>query len=132
MPRKTPHVPSYRLHKPTGQARVIIGGQHIYLGRHGTAESEEKYRRLIAEHFGKRASPLDPPEDDQTDITISELIARYWIEHVQNYYAKDGKPTDRQYHIRLALRPLAKLYGRTPASEFGPLAAILAWTIRPA
>jgi hypothetical protein len=84
MPRKSPHVPSYRLHKPTGQARVIIDAKHIYLGRYGSPEAEEKYARLIAEHLGNGASPLGLPEDDHADITISELIARYWVEHVQN------------------------------------------------
>jgi hypothetical protein len=38
-------IPSYRLHKPSGQARVIINGKHIYLGRFGTPESWEEYIR---------------------------------------------------------------------------------------
>ena len=49
MPRRTSHVPSYRLHKPSGQARVIINGRHVYLGPYGSEESREKYVRLIAE-----------------------------------------------------------------------------------
>ena len=49
MPRRTGHVPSYRLHKPSGQARVIINGRHVYLGPYGSEESREKYARLVAE-----------------------------------------------------------------------------------
>ncbi len=43
IPRSTRRVPSYRLHKPSGQARVIINDEHIYLGRYGSDESREKY-----------------------------------------------------------------------------------------
>ena len=37
MPRQS--VPSYRLHKPSGQARTIILGRHIYLGKYNLPES---------------------------------------------------------------------------------------------
>lgn len=37
---KTDRVPAYRHHKATGQARVILGGKHHYLGRHGSEESK--------------------------------------------------------------------------------------------
>ena len=36
MPRRSNSVPSYRLHKSSGQARVLIGGRHIYLGVYGS------------------------------------------------------------------------------------------------
>ncbi len=45
MPKKTP---SYMLHKPTGQARVRIDGEHHYLGVHGSPASRERYDDLIA------------------------------------------------------------------------------------
>jgi hypothetical protein len=48
MPRFSPdHVPTYRLHKRSGQAIVTLAGQDHYLGRHGTQHSRQKYRRLI-------------------------------------------------------------------------------------
>ena len=50
MPRPK-SIPSYRLHKPSGRARVILDGKQIYLGRFGSAESREAYARLIAERF---------------------------------------------------------------------------------
>ena len=43
MSRKNGHVPAYRLHKPSGQARVIVNREHIYLGKFGSAESREAY-----------------------------------------------------------------------------------------
>ena len=47
--------PKYRLHKGSGQALVQIEGQRMYLGRYGTQESKEKYRRLVAEFLAARA-----------------------------------------------------------------------------
>lgn len=41
--------PSYRLHKPTGQAVVTLNGRDRYLGKHGIPESRAEYDRLIAE-----------------------------------------------------------------------------------
>jgi hypothetical protein len=67
MPRKK-RVPTYRLHKPSGQARVIVNGEHIYLGPFGSPESQEKYARLIAERFlpqqeGRPAGKPSAPPD---------------------------------------------------------------------
>ena len=36
MHRAARRIPSYRLHKPSGQARVVINGEHICLGKYGT------------------------------------------------------------------------------------------------
>jgi hypothetical protein len=47
MVRRRSIVPSYRLHKPSGQARVIINREHIYLGTYGSAESREKYAHFV-------------------------------------------------------------------------------------
>ena len=39
--RRRKNLPSYRLHKPTGQAVVTLNGKDHYLGRHGTRESKD-------------------------------------------------------------------------------------------
>ena len=41
-------IPSYRLHKPSGQTVVTLNGKDHYLGKHGTARSQGEYERLIA------------------------------------------------------------------------------------
>ena len=118
---RSPRVPSYRLHKPSGQARVIINRKHHYLGKYGTPESLEKYHRLVAEHI--RAPADSAPTAHATTLesspSIEELILGYW-QFAESYHVRNGKRSDRWYHIRLALRPLRKLYGNTPAHEFGP------------
>ena len=117
---KQPSVPRYRLHRARDCGVVTIGGRNFYLGKYNSPESKEEYARLIAEHFGSRCPPAIDPAKELAALTINQLILRYWREHVAEYYVKNGKPTDRQYHVKLALAPLRKLYGRTPAWEFGP------------
>ena len=80
MPKRKGHVPSYRLHKPSGQARVIINREHIYLGPYGSPESREKYARLIAEMSisAETATESTTPQSSiQIDITVEILLA-YW------------------------------------------------------
>ncbi|MCB9850601.1 MAG: hypothetical protein H6817_07840 [Phycisphaerales bacterium] len=48
MPRK-PRVPSYRLHKASGQAVVTIHGRARHLGRPGSDKSKAEYARCFAE-----------------------------------------------------------------------------------
>ncbi|MBI5764300.1 MAG: tyrosine-type recombinase/integrase [Planctomycetes bacterium] len=76
------------------------------------------YRRLIAEWnaSGRRSMPADPNDG----LTLVELIARYW-RFCQTYYTKNGEPTSEVPCVAESMRPLRELYGRLPASEFGPL-----------
>lgn len=111
------YVPKYRLHRPSGQARVTIDGRDFYLGPWKTRASLVEYDRLIAEWIagGRRLPSTDSP----ADLTIAELIAAY-RRYARTYYVKDGKPTKYLGHIKAALKPLRKLYARTSVSEFGP------------
>jgi len=121
MSTKSNRIPKYCLHKPTGLARVIIDGRHVYLGVYGSDESRGQYGRLIAERFGQDKVPENTsPPSPAAAITVSELVLRYWQDRVQPLYQKNGKATDRQSHMRLALAPLRRLYGKTLAVEFGP------------
>ena len=49
MPSKRPRTPKYRHYKPKDLAVVRIDGKDQYLGKYGSPESHEKYRRLVAE-----------------------------------------------------------------------------------
>ena len=118
---RSSRIPSYRLHKSSGQARVIINRKHHYLGKYGSPESLEKYHRLLAEQIRAPAgsTTVALAAARQSSLSIDELILSYW-QFTKGYYVKNGKRSDRWYHIRLALRPLRKLYGNTLAHEFGP------------
>ena len=121
MPRHNGHVPTYRLHKPSGQARVIINREHIYLGKYGSAESREKYGRLITELSSNGGAATPPPVNStrSSAISVNELVLAYW-RFAKSHYVKDGQPTGTLIGIRAALRPLRHLYGSSTASDFGP------------
>ena len=64
MSRNTGQIPSYRLHKPSGQGRVIIGGEHLYLGPYASPESTTSTPGLMAElgaNRKPRANCESPP-----------------------------------------------------------------------
>jgi hypothetical protein len=59
MPRPRNAVPTYRRHRPSGQAVVTLydaadGRRDMYLGPFGSPESKAEYERVLAEY---RASP---------------------------------------------------------------------------
>ena len=51
-------VPAYTHHRASGQARVRIAGRDVYLGLYGSAESRERYARIIAE---RAVEPVSDP-----------------------------------------------------------------------
>jgi hypothetical protein len=112
------HTPSYRRHKPSNQAVVTIGCRDFYLGLYGSPASRAEYDRLIAEWLtsGRRHSQSDPG-----GLSINELLVAY-LDFADGYYRKGGNPTRELDNIKLALRPLRRHYGMTPADRFGPLA----------
>jgi integrase len=112
------YVPSYRKHKSTGQAVVTLGGKDHYLGRYGTAASKAEYDRRISEWLAGGRQLLTGGKD----FTVNELMLAY-LRHADKHYRNpDGQPTRQLELVRLAMRPLKELYGRTLAGEFGPLA----------
>jgi hypothetical protein len=115
MPRSK-SVPAYKLHKTTGQARVIIDGRRHYLGEFGSDKSKEKYARLLAEYaVAPIASATDLPE-----TTVKELVASYWM-FAEGYYQKNGKLSGHLAVVRQGLRAIKQLYATLPVQEFGPL-----------
>jgi integrase len=110
-------VPKYRLHKGSDQALVEIDRRRVYLGRYNSAESREKYRRLVAELMSPSVVAAQVPT--AAPLSVAKIILAYF-RFVKTYYVKDGKLTNEVLCIRLALRRLRRLYGRTAAVEFGP------------
>src|SRR5262245_2788680 len=109
-------VPSYRLHKPTNQAVVTLSGKDHYLGQYDSPASREKYARLIAAWVegGRRPIVRTP-----AGPTISEVALAYW-EWAETYYRKRGVLTTYAKTVRRTLRELTRMYGSTPAANFGP------------
>jgi len=98
---------------------VLLNGRKIHLGRWGTKRARTEYHRLLAEwEAGGRILATGDPDT----ITVKEVIAAYWKYAERVYQRHDGSPTDELGSIRRACKPLVKLYGDKPASEFGPKA----------
>jgi hypothetical protein len=125
MARK-PSNPQYRLHRQSGQAVVTLPDamtgrrRDFLLGTYLSAASKTEYKRLLLEWEtnGRRL----PDEDGAADLTVAELIDRFWP-HIESYYRHpDGTPTGEVQAFTYSLRPLNYLHGATPTKEFGPLA----------
>jgi integrase len=119
---KAGHVPQYRLHKSTGYAYVWhpsipTKGHRLYLGKHGTPQSQQRYRqfleRLALNNSGAEVPLIDPIP------TIDELVLA-WVQYGKEHY-KRGDGMSTQYGaMRRALRLLVKYHGADLAQSFGP------------
>src|SRR5947208_12613140 len=90
-------IPSYRLHKQSGQAVVTLADglgsrRDVLLGRYGTPESRAEYARVIAEWEANGRRLANPSTATGSDLSMNELLLGYW-NHAQDYYRKNGEPT---------------------------------------
>ena len=111
-------VPTYRLHKPSGQAVVTLCGRDFYLGEFGTDESCAEYERVTAEWLLNGRRLPRAPGDIET-ISVAEVMVAF-LEFAISYYRKHGEETKEVTSIKEALRPLRRLYSATLAAGFGP------------
>lgn len=120
MPKK---LPTYSLHKSTGQARIWLNGKDHYLGTYGSEESRLRYAELIKQAVcGLAVDPIVPQKGaSDSGPTVNE-IANAYRTFAEGYYVKNGKQTDEVQCIYSAMRPLVNLFGDIPAKEFGPAA----------
>jgi hypothetical protein len=100
MPKKNP---SYRLHKPSGQAIVTLNGRDFYLGQWNSAESRTEFERLLAEWLSN--SHQLPTASRGGSLTIAELLAAY-LRFAKGYYSENGEPTSEYTCMKDAIRPL--------------------------
>ena len=120
--------PVYRLHKSTGKAIVSYydstGSRKSVMlpGAFGSRESKSEFERLLATLRGNQGT-MPVSAQAQPDITIDELILKFWEGRVATYYVdrETREPTGEQENIRHALRPLRALFGGLPAKEFSPV-----------
>ncbi len=122
MSRRKRAIPSYLLHRPSGQARVRINGRDFYLGPYGSDESRQKYAELIQQQAsGPVADDQFKPQQPADSISVAELVLAF-LRHAESHYVKNGKSTSEVFLIKSAVRSLVDLFGLTPAVNFGPMA----------
>lgn len=122
--KRTAPQPKYRHYRPKNLAVVRIDGKDHYLGHYDSPESHERYHRLLAERLAStHAEPvsINAPAKAKPNFTVHQVVDRYRA-YAENYYVRDGRPTKELADMKYAARPLLKLYGSTPANDFGPLA----------
>jgi integrase len=112
MPRLTKKLPTYRLHKASGQALVCLDGRRIYLGPHGSPASRAEYDRFVGEWLAHQRRLPDRPA-----LSVNELMLAFW-RYAESHYTRDGRPTRHLENLRDALRPVRRLYGHTEAAGF--------------
>jgi hypothetical protein len=128
---KTPKVPTYGLHKPTGQARCYVNGKTVYLGKYGSEESRIRFGEIVGKLIG--GQPIDPiartkvgsatyaNSEADPGPSVGELCLVF-LRHAEAHYVKNGEPTSEIHILKSVMRPLKELYGMLPAKDFGPLA----------
>ena len=120
-PRKA--IPSLSHHKPTGQARVRLGGRDIYLGRWNSKQAREAYGRLLAEVDTAGRSVVEAAQAAvaaPVGISVAELLAAF-LDHAEATYTKNGRTTSTVATFKRPIQVTRQLYGTTPAAQFGPL-----------
>lgn len=123
MPRLNGRIPAYRRHRASGQAIITLNGRDHYLGPHGTAVSRAEYDRLVHEWLSNgRRGTAAPVTAQAPQVTVEHVIDGFWTFAQVHYRKPDGTPTSELDNFRQALRPLRRLYGRTSAADFGPMA----------
>jgi integrase len=113
-------VPTYRLHKASGQAIVTLTDassgvrKDKLLGPHNTTASRIEYARVIGEWEarGRRLDTAGP-----SDLTVAELLDRFMV-HAESYYGKDSKEYG---HFERTSVPLTDTYPHKLAKDFGPI-----------
>ena len=115
---KTPKVPTYGHHKPTGQARCYVNGKTVYLGKYGSEESRFRFGEVVAKAVS--GVTIDPfvtkSADPAAGLTINELVLAF-KRYAENHYTKNGQPTSEISCLTLAWKPLIDMCGFTPVAK---------------
>lgn len=119
MPRARKSVPSYRHHKPTGQAVCTITGpdgrpHDVYLGKYNSEASREAYERVLAELRAGRVVKSAP-----SGTSVAELLLAFKIHAEQRYRdPTTGKPNSTLITIVRTVKVVRELYAHTPTDQF--------------
>jgi integrase len=117
-------LPTYGLHKGSGQARCYVNGRSVYLGPYGSEASRIRFGEVVSKLLG--GQQIDPIASNRCTTgdslpTVVELIQAFTT-YAEAYYRKpDGTPTDEIHCLKSALKPVREMFGFTPTRDFTPL-----------
>jgi integrase len=119
-------IPTYRKHS-SGRAAVTVyrtdgsRAEVLLPGCYGSDESKQEYERILAQLRANQGIVPDQ-RPAPSDFTVTELVHRFMAEHVEYHYRRpDGTQTGEKANWIMTIRPLVRLFGSKPASEFTPL-----------
>jgi hypothetical protein len=125
MSRRSKAIPTYRLHKQSGQAIVTLTDavgrrRDVLLGKYDTPESRAEYLRVLGEWEAKGHRLAG--QEAGSAISVNELFEAF-LKHAEGHYRRpDGSVTAELVNFKLAFRLARETYGITSAVGFGPLA----------
>ena len=97
-------IPSYRLHRASGQGIVTLNGKDHYLGLYDTPESHSKYDQVIADWLKAgtsvklgRLTVVTDTRVEQQMLTVNEVMLRF-LEYAATYYSKEGRFSCNMLH----------------------------------
>ena len=141
MPRLSHQPPKYAHHKASGQACVSLCGRRLYLGKHGSDKSYQRYQEVLREWERLRreaAGPAPPPAEEErlaevvspdalrrkrrqgSPVTLDELIFVY-RRHARAYYVKRGRVTREAELVVEVTKLLGLKHGDADIESFGPV-----------
>jgi integrase len=109
------NLPRYQGPHKSGQAYCRWQKKTIYLGKYGSDESVDEFKKLVAAIVGGDPEPIKPrfptPEHPVVDL------AEPYLDFAESYYSQNEYDC-----IRYAVDLLLELHGSTELDQFGPLA----------
>jgi hypothetical protein len=114
--------PPGMLRHASGQARVILDGETVYLGKFGTPEAHARYAEVVQRwRAGQPVRESRPRTVVEAARSVAEVVLLYdkWMDETRAY-SKGGKPTTQRGLIRVALRELNRFAGDLAADQFTP------------
>ncbi len=126
---KTVKIPQMAHHKATGQAYVRIDQKRIYLGKSLLPETQQEYRRVIAEYLANGCK-LNPSPN--YSATIAELCADFLVFAEGHYKSRNGKISTEVANFKTTIKIMVSLYGDILIKGFGApeLECIQQWQVR--
>jgi len=112
--------PPGMLRHASGQARVVLDGVTVYLGKFGTPEAHARYAEVVQQwQAGQpfRAKPARPVVETARSVAEVVLLYDKWMDETRAY-SKGGKATTQRGLIRVALRELNRFAGDLATNEF--------------
>lgn len=96
------------------------GANHVRrLGRYGSKEAAEGYRRFAADWLAGKYEGAAEGEASAGGATVAAVVGR-WLSHIEKTHVKDGRQTSAVAMCRSVSLIVNRLFGASSAADFRP------------